>query len=796
VRRDAGRFTDAGALRQEIGWRDGDAESGFANGILTKSGVSGDVGIRRQGQVPNSFEPAVGVAATARADRASHAVLGLGRRLAPQLLRRWRRRRLGHSIIILSAVLIVGSMLNTLLALEHSYTQVVDAAATNLAAMSRAAALETDRELFDVDRMLVRLGRALGARHAGTALDDPSVGVLLRDFSRQTPAVQNLLLVDATGKVLNAADSGRAARHLDLAAGQGSDSGGLSIGRPQPGPAGAGWSIPLRRPMTRDGTAIGYAVAEVKADFLADVFASFGGDDPGHTALLLGDGTLAAVEPAWPGAVGTRPAFAVVLLSAAAQRPAGVLPAVPAPGDRTEMRSWSKLPAWPLIVTVARDRSDILRSWHGQCTASIAAFLLFALTAGGLTALSVRALQRQQVAMLRHRRAEQRLKRQSTLLQDTLENLGEGLSVFNRNGRLVAWNSRFGEMLDLPPDMIGGKTLREILLFQARRGDFGEVEVEAEAAARLDAFYRELPTVRERTNGGGRVLRIRRRGMPGSGDIVSVYSDVTEMRNFERQIVQACTQSELANRAKSEFLANMSHELRTPLNAIIGFSEIISNQIFGPIKNPKYLEYMGDIHSSSLHLLAIINDILDMSKIEAGCLELAKEALSAQQAIAEAMRMMHERAQERGVELIAEFPPADTVIWADARAIKQILINLLSNAIKFSREGGEVRVRLAVDQSRSAVIDVADTGIGMTEEEVERALQPFGQAKPVTTREYGGTGLGLPITKGLVEAHGGTLTITTRPACGTTVHVALPLPPVNLVAELGADRLPISAGLA
>ena len=214
--------------------------------------------------------------------------------------------------------------------------------------------------------------------------------------------------------------------------------------------------------------------------------------------------------------------------------------------------------------------------------------------------------------------------------------------------------------------------------------------------------------------------------------------------------------------------------MRTPLNAIIGFSEVISNELFGPIVNEKYLEYIKDIHSSSLHLLSIINDVLDMSKIEAGKVELAKEVVQMQNVISEVMRMVHERARSRDIELTAQLSDENVEIWADERSMKQIFLNLLSNAIKFSKEGGQVYVRVVADHPDIAVLEIEDQGIGMSEEEQERALQPFGQAKPVTTRNYGGTGLGLPITKGLVEAHGGTLTIDSRAGHGTMVRIVLP----------------------
>lgn len=369
-------------------------------------------------------------------------------------------------------------------------------------------------------------------------------------------------------------------------------------------------------------------------------------------------------------------------------------------------------------------------------------------------------------------RSEATLERQNSLLQSTLENIGEGLSVFDGEGRLIAWNSRFCDLLDLPPDLGAGAPLREILMLQAVRGDFGDGEPEAEAARRLEQFYREVPTIKERAIPGGRILQIRRRSMPG-GAVVSVYSDITDLKTSERKLIQARSQAETANRSKSDFLANMSHELRTPLNAIIGFSEIISNELFGPIENDKYLEYIKDIHNSSLHLLSIINDVLDMSKIEAGKLELSEEALDIQEVIADVIRMMHEQADSRGIALTAQRLNDQAEIWADERAMKQVFLNLLSNAIKFSQEGGRVCIRVIAEPDLT-VVEFEDHGIGMTAEEQVRALQPFGQAQPATTRNYGGTGLGLPITKGLVEAHGGRLSIESRAGCGTIVRVILP----------------------
>jgi signal transduction histidine kinase len=424
-------------------------------------------------------------------------------------------------------------------------------------------------------------------------------------------------------------------------------------------------------------------------------------------------------------------------------------------------------------LAASRAGGQVPHAWYRECGVSLLGFSLLAAAVAMLARIAVGALGRSQLATARLCRNAAGLQRRSALLQTTLENIDEGLSVFDRRGRLVACNRRFNGLLDLPPDLPIGTPLADILMRQAARGDFGDPEPGAETARRLDRFFKEVPATKERVTLAGRTLQLRRRAMP-DGAVLTVYSDITEIKESERKILRARSQAESANRSKSEFLANMSHELRTPLNAIIGFSEIISNELFGPLDNPRYLEYIKDILASSLHLLSIINDVLDMSKIEAGKFELAKEPVTLQAVIGDVVRMMRERAQSRGITLVTSVVPDDIVMWADERALLQILLNLLSNAIKFSGDGGTVTIRLDAERSGDAVIEIEDRGIGMTGEEQERALQPFGQAKPVITREFGGTGLGLPISKGLVEAHGGILTISSALGSGTIVRIALP----------------------
>ncbi len=322
---------------------------------------------------------------------------------------------------------------------------------------------------------------------------------------------------------------------------------------------------------------------------------------------------------------------------------------------------------------------------------------------------------------------------------------------------------------------------------------FGPVDPVPETRERALSFYRDVPTVIERATTSGRVLQIHRRAMP-NGAVVSLYSDITERKASEEQMAQALSQAELANRAKSDFLANMSHELRTPLNAIIGFAEAVSCELLGPVRDKKQLEYIKDIHSSGLLLLSIINDVLDMSKIEAGKLELSRESVPVQPLVREAVRMVSERARARQLTLVAALPKEEISVWADERAIKQILLNLLSNAVKFSHDGGQVDIRASLDDAGDLVLEVEDYGIGMAANEIDRALEPFGQAKPAVTKTHGGTGLGLPIAKGLTKAHGGTLIVQSTPRRGTLVRILIPQQSASpdtvqeVLAIIGAER--------
>ncbi len=380
-------------------------------------------------------------------------------------------------------------------------------------------------------------------------------------------------------------------------------------------------------------------------------------------------------------------------------------------------------------------------------------------------------------------------------LRDAIETIPEAFVVWDADNRLVLCNSNFQELHNLPDEAITAGASYESVVAAGRK-----------PVVRSKAITGgpNIPGARtfEAQLEDGRWLHISERRTKDGG-YVSVGTDITALKTHEEKLVDSerrlmatvadvrasqqrlgelaekyaaeKTRAEEANQAKSKFLANMSHELRTPLNAIIGFSEIMESGMFGPLGAEKYNEYCSDIRSSGEYLLDVINDILDMAKIEAGRIRLDFEELDLDGLLAEALRVVSARAQDKQLELVAKISP-ELALRADRRALKQIMLNLLSNAVKFTPAGGRITVR-----GRAAdgciVLAIADTGIGIGKDALARLGRPFEQVESQLTKSHHGSGLGLAIAKSLVELHGGRMRIRSTLGKGTLVVVHMPMHP-------------------
>ena len=373
------------------------------------------------------------------------------------------------------------------------------------------------------------------------------------------------------------------------------------------------------------------------------------------------------------------------------------------------------------------------------------------------------------------KRAEEALRNAEAKYRRIFEQAVEGLYQATIEGRYLSVNPAMARILgfDSPEQLVAEQTDigRQLYADPGRRKEFlGQLE--------KDGAVHGLES-RARRRGGGVIwisesARLVRDDTGQPLHIEGVFTDITERKQIMQELRKAKEQAELASRTKGQFLANMSHELRTPLNAIIGFSEIMMKEMFGPIGHPGYREYAKDINDSGDHLLNLINDILDVSKAEAGRIELLEARIEVKALIDSSLRLVRERAESGRVRLSVDVADPLPTIQADELRLKQILLNLLTNAVKFTPEGGSVTINARVAPGGGFAISVTDTGIGMKKEDIPRALEAFSQIDGKLDRKYEGTGLGLPLTKALIELHGGTLTVESTPDQGTTVTVDLP----------------------
>jgi signal transduction histidine kinase len=349
-------------------------------------------------------------------------------------------------------------------------------------------------------------------------------------------------------------------------------------------------------------------------------------------------------------------------------------------------------------------------------------------------------------------------------LADAIETVREGIVFIGADGVVLMANSQAMRMFPRSAAHLAPGRKFDDFVEHARTAD---VAPKAAGSDSFKAASGEVKLAHGRWISGSYNL-------VGDGGAVVIWNDITLLKEREAHLTAAKEEAEAADKAKTNFLSNMSHELRTPLNAVIGFSEMIAGEVLGPVGRPQYKSYAADIVGSGRHLLAIINDILDIAKSEAGTLQIDPKPLPLATLFEECAAIVSIGIEKAKLDFVVRAPAAGLSIHADQVKTRQILLNLLSNAMKFTPSGGTVS--LVAEEKNAEFVDlvVTDTGIGMRPEDIPVALAPFGQIDSSLARKYEGTGLGLPLTKILTELHGGELLIDSRPKAGTTVRVRLP----------------------
>ncbi|MHA1597432.1 MAG: PAS domain S-box protein [Alphaproteobacteria bacterium] len=373
-----------------------------------------------------------------------------------------------------------------------------------------------------------------------------------------------------------------------------------------------------------------------------------------------------------------------------------------------------------------------------------------------------------------HKRMERALKLSEQRHRDMAEADSDWLWEMDAELRFSHYSDSIRAVLGFDPDEYIGKKRKMI----AAHGEDAEKWKWHERTLKGKKPFRNFRYQLENPHGKNLFIQISGKPVFDDGGTFVGYrgtgTNVTNLQRAEDGFRDAMQRAETANKAKSNFLAGMSHELRTPLNAIIGFSDAIKAELFGPVAQPQYREYVDNIHDSGRHLLNLINDVLDVSKIEAGALEMHEDEVNISSIIDRAMRLVATRAETGGIKLKRRVKGDLPALLADERRIIQILLNLLSNAVKFTRKKGTVEVSAGQWANGKLFLRVSDTGIGIKERDIGKIMSEFGRVDNSLASKDEGTGLGLPLTKGLVESHGGTMKIKSKPGKGTTVTVLFP----------------------
>src|ERR1700691_3790003 len=621
-------------------------------------------------------------------------------------------------MLVLGAAVVIGIVVVTTLSLWFQYDREISDAQRSMDGLSRALAIQTEREIKSADRTLVNF---LLQKHAAAA-QGFGPGSSATAFGAANPTIVSLAYVSVAegGQDVTAEAAARRAF---------AESGGDPVLVPRPD----GLVSVVRRDPDANGVIRGAAVAVIDPGWLADFNRAM--NFSGETVVTLTDdyGVVVARNGTDDG------------------------------GER--LTSSASVGEYALTANISLPKFVLLSNWYRALFlfATYAAIACFAL--GTLVFLFAR-------QWARRERAEAAAQITEGRFRDFAEAASDWLWETDKDHRFVYISERFTEWTGADiADYLG----RNRLEMAAATADMAAVRRHMEDFAAHRPFRDFVYSISTPT--GIQHLRISRQPRFDPDGSFAGYrgtsSDVTEMVEAENRLREAKNEAEMASRTKSEFLANMSHELRTPLNAVIGFSEIIRDQLFGKIQ-PRYVDYARDINMSGKHLLDLINDVLDMSKVEAGRYALNEEQVKLGDIARICDTLMATRIEEGRVKVHYAAELASTVLYADARAVKQILLNILSNAVKFTPPEGQATVAVGQTQNGGVGLTGTDTGIGMDEKALRHIAEPFYQADSSISRKYGGSGVGRGIWRTLMKLHGGTLEFSSRAGGGTTVRAFFP----------------------
>jgi signal transduction histidine kinase len=699
----------------------------------------------------------------------------------------------GRRLVIAGTLVVAALALATVWLIRTQYTAGLAASRQASAELAQVIAEQTSRTIQPVDLTLREIAGRFTAQQAEIATKESQAKAmfdLLAERRKGLPQVDALILVGAEGRVENYSRSFPVVP-LD-ASGRDyyqyfktHDDHTLFVSVPAQTFLDGQWVVFLaRRINTAHGAFDGVVTAAVKLSYLEDFYRAVT-PATDTVSLVRRDGVVLVHYPHDKGEIGwklpsTSPWYQYLGEAGGSYYSPGYR------NDVARLVSVRPLRDFAMVINLSMSETIVLSAWRRQTlwfvtgalfAAACAIFLLrvFGVQITGLE--QSRASLAQQNTLLQQiaaalRQSEHNLAEKTRMLEATLENMDQGLIVIDKHRMVSICNRRAIELLELPAELMARRPkFEDVLAFQWEQAEFVKSDEEFRSLVQR-ALLLDGPRNYERQRPNGCVLEVRTTVLP-EGEAVRTFADVTGRYKALETMAQAKGQAEEANRAKSEFLTNMSHELRTPLNAIIGFSELIRDQAAGPI-NATYASYAEDIYSGGRHLLALVNDLLDLSKIEAGRYDLVEERVNLGHLLSICQRMMAQRAQSANVRIICESDCAGVSLRIDQRAVKQVLLNLLDNAVKFSPAGGSVVIQVEPTTTDGVVVRVSDDGIGIDPEVAGSLFEPFHQADASIGRRFGGTGLGLAISRKLMVLMGGALEITSASGKGTTVRVMFP----------------------